>query len=278
MTQTKECRSPKLVAEANVTVSIKGLAISNYNENNRNWETVFLRHVEHHNLKITVNKCRSGNLESSQSYNVDPNDKIYISSSDTFEQPSRYTEQNDKNLSRVMDFSAADMYDGRIKFYRNSGAKLTFLSISGSIFYTKKLSKNTYDIVKAQKIKQKKKIGLVIGADIGCRIGGQTEISVEGKPNLIAPLVAEENVVYEIVFDNDCYEPAQHPDGDFSKYYDLIDESEHFSLELAKTEESEPIPTTEDPEPEPPEKNPPCNATTVSELEEGMESLSELLD
>jgi hypothetical protein len=37
---------------------------------------------------------------------------------------------------------------------------------------------------------------------------------VEGKPNLIAPLIAEENVVYEVIFDNDCYEPSLHAQGD----------------------------------------------------------------
>ena len=72
----EKCQSPKAVAEANVTITIKGLAICNYNQNNRNWEAVFPRHVKHHNLKIIVNKCRSGILESSQTYDIDAKEKI----------------------------------------------------------------------------------------------------------------------------------------------------------------------------------------------------------
>lgn len=279
MTQIKECHSPKLVSAANVTIAIKGLAISNFNQKNQNWETVFPRHVEHHNLSITVNKCRSGTLESSRTYAAEPNEKIYVRTNVANSQPIHFAEQNEKNLSHIIDFSAADMYDKKINFHKKPGVALTFLSISGSVFYTKKLSNNIYNILKASEIKQQKKIGLIVGADIVCPNGERTEITIEGKPAPFEPLVAEEGVVYEIIFDNDCNEPSRHPEGDFAAYYDLIDETERFSLELdAPIEPVDPDIPPIDPPVDPPDKNPPCNATIVSELGDGMASLAELLN
>ncbi|MDQ6788992.1 MAG: hypothetical protein M3033_19485 [Acidobacteriota bacterium] len=277
MLKNQKCESPKINSEANIRIAIKGLAMCNYNKNNQNWEAIFLRHVANHNLKIIINKCRGETSQESQTYEIEPNEKIYVRSSNAVAPDSpRYDGDDEKSLSRVIDFADAEMHEGRLAFEKGLDLPKTFLSISDSVFYTKTLSKNVYDVVKndGETIKTTE-IGLVIGADIVCRAGGKTEILVAGKPNLIAPLVAEEGVVYEIVFDNDCYEPASHAEGDFKKYYDLISAPETFTLNLAVAGE-DPPPT--DPPPPPPEKNPPCNAVIVSELSDGLSSLAELLN
>jgi hypothetical protein len=283
MPENEVCGSLKLTGEANVSIAIKGLAMCNFNKYNQNWEVLFLRHVVNHNLQIIVNKCRAETLEDSQIYDIEPNEKIYIRSSSAVAPESpRYDGEDEKSLSRVIDFAAADMHDSRMALEKGQELPKTFLSISDSVFYTKTLSKNRYDIIKDDvQTMQTTEIGLIIGADIICRAGGRTEIIVSGKPNLITPLSVEDGVVYEIVFDNDCHERAAHEEGDFKKYYDLISAPETFSVNLTAGED-EPLPAddppADDPPPEEPPKNPPCNAVIISELGNGMNSLSELLN
>jgi len=278
----EQCQIPKVVAGANVTITIKGLAICNYNNNKGNWEAVFLRHVENHNLKIIVKKCRSGTVESSNTYDINPQEKVYVVSDTSGDQSSEY--KAEAGNDGVIDFSAPDMYNGKVNFYMKKKFPLSFLSISGGVYYTRKVSKKLYRILKGGVPKETKRIGLGIGADITCVAGGKTEITVANRPNLIPPLLAESGVVYDITFDNDCYEPVVEGECDFDRYYDLIDMPEQFTLELADSSETpaEPVePMGGEPPPEddpPPEKNPPCNTAIISDLGSGLTSLSELIE
>ncbi len=252
------------ISNANVTFSFKGLGLGNYNKKNKNWEFICLGY-ENHNLKITINKYRGKKCEESKDYHIDHNERVFIRSNGAVNQSARYDAGDKKDLARFIDFSSKDLYNSHIKFNKTNTVPLTFLSVADCICYTKKLSTSKFSI-RSDKgaVGQPKKVGEVLGADIVNKKGSKTEILVSGKPNMISPLIAEKDVVYEVVMDNSCPNPPAGSKSDFDLYVESFDMLGTFNLELPSGEDKGP-------------KHPLCNFALVSDLD-NVGSLGDLLE
>jgi len=253
-----------VVSGANVTFSFKGLGLGSYNKTNKNWEFICLGY-KNHNLEITVNKYKARKLEESNVYQIDHNERIFIRSNGAESQSPRYDAGDKKDLGRVIDFSSKNLYDSYIKFNKTNDVPLTFLSVSDCICYTKKLSTSKFSIRSDKGVVGKpKKIGEVLAADIVNKIGSKTELLVSGKPSMIPPLVAEKDVIYEVVMDNSCPNPPAGSKSDFDLYVESFDMLDTFTLELPAGEDKG-------------EKHPLCNFAIVSDLD-NVASLGDLLE
>ncbi len=231
------------IKKANVTISISGLALSHYKEDLKRWETRFLREVPGHNLTVTVKKNSkvifTGAVEEAESISI---------VSDTAEGvPSHYKMGDDKDLSHIVDFNAANLIGKVFKF---KPAPITVLSIADACFYAKTLSTRKYTIQKNGKALFSRKIGVITGGDIICL--GKTELRFANAPEKNQTLTAELGVVYEIIFDNNCPNPPTDGSSDFDKYCEIIETKDKYTLVSTVAPAA-----AKDGDP-PPDKEPPC--------------------
>ncbi len=253
----------KAIENANVTIALKGLGLCNYNEANENWELIFISHDDH-NLDVTVNKFVSGALEESNSYDIDPNERIFIRSNRAVKQSPRHESGDDLDITGFVDFSSDELYGGAVKLKETIDDPLIFLSISDSTFYTKELTHGEFSVFKdGQAVGNPARVGMVLGGDIVCEVGGMTEILFNSEPNKIPPLVAEENVEYEVVFDNTCPEPPADATSDFDLYAESFDMPNTFTMTAFGGGN-------------PKDKHPPCHKAIITDLD-NIDSLADLL-
>jgi hypothetical protein len=217
----------RAVAEANITVSIMGLAVSNFNESNKNWETIFLRDVPTHKLKIIINKYRNGApLEDGRIVidDIHPDERFFIRVNKAVDLGAHAVyDDAEKGLENVLDLTGPELYGGVDVFEASANRPFTFLSISDGIFYTQNLPPEEYEIKVGEQIRDVKRTADVTGTDIKCEIGGKLEILTVIKPDLIAPVMIEENIAYEIIFDNTCVTPPSSTEQtDYAHYNSLL--------------------------------------------------------
>lgn len=237
--------APPIIKGANVTISIKGLALSYYNQKTKNWETKFLRHVPGHNLKIIVKK-NAAEIFSSQ---IDDNENITIVTNSAKEVPSHYNEGSDNDFSHLVDFNSAEMCGTSFKFNQTS---MTVLSTSEACFYSKTITNKPYTIRKNGEELFTRRLGLITGGDIIAL--DRTEIIFANSPGKNLTLVAEPDVIYEIIFDNDCPNPPTDGSSDFDRFSDVIESADKYTLTVPD------VLGYMDPNGDPPSKEPPCTS------------------
>jgi hypothetical protein len=214
----------KVIPDANITILIKGLAVSNFNELSNKWETVFLRDIATHQLKIIVNKYLADNLfEQTIFENIDVDERFFISANPA-QQPEIVTwNQGDESMEFVIDLNGPDLYQNNTDIFEtNSNRPFTFLSISDSVFYAQNVPQESYEIGKGLEVTNKKRVADVTGADIKCEIDGVLNISTIIQPNLIPQISIEANISYEIIFDNSCGDPPSANETDFVHYNSML--------------------------------------------------------
>lgn len=211
----------KVIKEANVTISIKGLALSRYNKGNQNWETRFLRHVPGHDLRVVVKK--DGTVIFSEA--VDKHEKISIVTNKAKEVPSHHTSGDDYDIRHLVDFNSDDLCGTSFKF---NNSVMTFLSTSDACFYSKTISGKLYTVKKNGKEVFTRKIGIITGGDIVSL--DKTEIFFVNSPDKNQVLPAETGVIYEIVFDNDCPDSPKDGSSDFDKFSEVIESADKYTL------------------------------------------------
>jgi hypothetical protein len=235
-----------VIEGANVTISIKGLALSHFNQETQRWETRFLRHVPGHNLTLTVKK----NGVELFSGGIEDDEKISIRTNNAAEVPSHYNEGNDNDFSRLIDFNSPEMCGDSFKF---NDRVMTSLSTSDACFYAKTISFGAYTIRKNEDPLATRRVGVITGGDIVSL--GQTEITFFNTPENNLTLPAEAGVLYEIIFDNDCSGGHSNNGGsDFDRYSDVIDSEDIYTLTMPDVTGFQEGEEEEDP------KKPPCTS------------------
>ena len=210
-----------VINNANITISIKGLALSHYKEGNKFWETRFLRGIEGHNLTLTIKK--NGLVIFSEA--IDVSERISIVSSQAEPIPSHYNEGDNKDFSHLVDFNSPEMVGNDFKF---NDKPTTILTIFNACFYSKTLSTRQYTIQKNGVDLFTRQIGIITGGDIVSL--GQTEVTFAGSPNRNQTLTAEPGVLYEVIFDNDCPHPPSDGSSDFDLYDEFIQTTDKYTL------------------------------------------------
>jgi hypothetical protein len=209
------------VKNANVTISIKGLALSYYQEEKEFWETRFLRHVAGHNLTLTIKK--NGAVTFSEK--IDILERISIVSGHAEKLPPRHAAGDDKDLSHLVNFNSSEMVGENFKF---NDKEMTILKTFNSCFYSKTLSAKEYTVQKNGQKVFSRQIGVITGGDIVA--ADQTEIKFANSPRKNQTLTAEPGVVYEVIFDNDCPNPPEDGSSDFDRYHEVIQTTHKFKL------------------------------------------------
>jgi hypothetical protein len=249
-------------ANANIVISLKGLALSNYEGKIEKWETFFLRNVKGHNLSITVKKIKNGIVSESNTYPIADNlSEISITSDIAESLKPRYFSKDDMDFRKLVDFSSAELYGTKPTFKNPPIIPTTKLSISNGIFYTKTISDKSYAILKDGNTVKISRFGVITGCDIVCE-KGNTYIQIKGCENLIPPLERMDDVIYEVIFDNDCRNPPADGTSDFDLYCKLFDTNECFTM--AKTDNysqnmSKEVEEASSKSSGPPHKEPLCN-------------------
>jgi hypothetical protein len=232
------------IKNANVTISIKGLALSHYNQKTKKWETRFLRHVPGHNLKLSVKK---NGTEIFSKSNIKVDEKISIVTVQAEKLQPRYNKPDEMNLDHLVNFNSPNMCGNAFKF--KSEPKTTFLETSEACFYVKTLSKNECTVYKNKKKLFARRIGVITGGDIVAL--DKTEIKFEQATGDNQTLSAEPGTLYEIIFDNDCPSPPSAGESDFDRFSDIINTLDKFTLTGPDV-----VAFQGDPNP----KEPPCNS------------------
>ncbi|MEK7724024.1 MAG: hypothetical protein AAB336_06735, partial [Acidobacteriota bacterium] len=215
--------SKKAIADANVVVSVEGLAVFNFNKENKNWEAILQRNLSSHTLKIIINKHVNGVTEKIAEYTrLGKNERFLVRASEPQTPNFHSVFEGEKDLKQVLDLS--EMHGSRL-FNTNHNLDLSFLSIADCVLYSQNVPNEIYKIQIPDKEPIIRKTTNTIGADMICATGSKLEIITTNNPNLIPPLVIEEGVVYQIIFDNSCHDPNP-LDTDFKHHYDLLSVSQ----------------------------------------------------
>jgi hypothetical protein len=211
MSKENPCTINKAIPDANITVSIMGLAVSNYNQSNKNWETIFLRDISTHELKITINKCRNGVLVANGQMvfeNVLVDERFFVRVNRATNLGATAVLSGEKRLENILDLTGPELYQGSPDIFdADSNRPLTFLSIADSIFYAQNVPEEEYEIKVGDQKTTTKRTADVTGSDIKCDVGGTLEILTILQPNLIPSITIEPDISYEIIFDNTCNNP-----------------------------------------------------------------------
>ena len=238
----------KVIKDANVTVSIRGLALSHYNERKNQWETRFLRHVPGHNLKLIVKK----NSEEIFVGEIEKNERISIVTGQAKSVPPRYKAGNNNDLSHLVDFNSERMCGSKFKFKQ---MPMTLLSTTDACFYTKKLSRKQYTVRKNEDDVFTGRVGVITGGDIVAL--DQTEIIFNTSPAKNLTLPAGTDIFYEIILDNDCPNPPQDGSCDFDRYNEVIETMDKYTLKSPDVQ-GYMDPEDDEDEEEDEHKDPPC--------------------
>jgi hypothetical protein len=242
-----------LIPGTKVTVSMKGLAVANYNKKTENWDFALLRGISNHDLKIIVRKYSLTSPGVSETVHIIPSNikKIEIKNKSTPTQntmPSYSLDPTfDHNQLRDNHFDSRWISDlcelhgtpaqpkMPIKLKKPSDPKvsLTFLSVSAATLYTKILHENPYFIYDTTDPINRTLLKPLLstswaGLDIKwADAGDSTQLLIDG--NLINPPLANDadpNFMYhEIEINNNCSVLSSPGDPtDFHHYYEhLVD-------------------------------------------------------
>lgn len=212
------------VKNANVVISIEGLAIFNFNEANENWEALLQRNLATHDLKISIFKTVNEVSTALAEYvNIPKNEMFFIRSNGANVPAERAIHDGSaKDLNNTLDLSSEELHaDLANIFNKDHGVETSFLSISDCTLYSRNVPDENYDIEIAGRSTITRKTTNVIGADLICDVESTLEIITSTDVNLIDPIVIEDGTIYFIRFDNSCTTPE--PDNtDFQYYYDFL--------------------------------------------------------
>ena len=227
MPKQYQCVTNKVIPDANITILIMGLAVSNFNKLNKKWETIFLRDIATHQLKVIVNKCRNGGLVNQTIFeDINVDERFFISANPVRKPENVLWNQGDESIDFVLDLTGPDLYQNNTDIFEvNSNRPFTFLSISDSVFYAQNVPEEFYEIGKGQQVVSNKRTADVTGADIKCETRGVLDISTIIQPNLIPRISIEPDFSYEIIFDNTCDTPPNGNDTDFIHYNSMFKSS-----------------------------------------------------
>ncbi|HSK70060.1 MAG TPA: hypothetical protein VK892_00085 [Pyrinomonadaceae bacterium] len=225
MSNENPCMIDKAISDANITVSIMGLAVSNYNDSSKRWETIFLRDIPTHELKLTINKCRNGSPVEAPTIieNIHPDERFFIRVNRARDLGAISVSDGEKSLDYVLDLAGPDLYQNNTNIFEtNSTRPFTFLSIADSIFYSQNVPEQEYEVTVGQKTTTRRATEIT-GADIVCEAGGTIEILTVIQPNLIPTMIVDQDTSYEIIFDNTCNNPpSSGEETDFAHYRTLL--------------------------------------------------------
>jgi hypothetical protein len=228
---------------ANVILTFEGLAVNNYNKDTKNWEFLFLRHLENHELILTIKNDKpeaDANKPIKHVFKVGKEHDIFFNAKDAivpenseivFEIPELgLNDVNSEDIHWMDDyFHGKEEVTTGCSFNEDFEKRnLSFLEIQGHCtLYTHKRSEEEFEIWERTDNKKnfivKRKIGVILGAAIEYPIGELLKINIVGRVNISIDILIENNVNYEIAFDNSCRgNPTSNDTSDFQHYQDIF--------------------------------------------------------
>lgn len=238
MIQKRSAKKKSLHADANVELSIEGLAfcylkpkISKIN---------FLSHVPFHKLRLIVKQIKRNSKEEAFLLDtfIDGGHTISIKTENAVT-PKDITTDGNFPLKEIVNIS--NLHGRKINYKKNLPPKLTpiTLSVEDCAFFTEQMTTSNFEIIESDDsskdiIVRTKKIGYVMGGKIQCHnTSGNLTIEVKGSQPLKIkrPLKdAEGDFVYDISLSNHCLEiencrKLMKDDSDFRFYYDVLEDS-----------------------------------------------------
>lgn len=223
-------------SNATVTFKMKGLGIAHHNNDNGNWEFLFLREIPEHDLKIIVREYKNGLAYPVETFYPIPVDDKIIKISNVDSEPAlssfhtpasnfNWQVSGDDNLdSRWITDLSEELHKKPVKLKNKLGAKLTCLTVPDAVFYTDTLAKRPYNINFNGNFHFSRIMGEWLGLDLEWKAKlGQTEIGFESSllPNRIIARDADVSI-YEIEVNNDCCVGQKNIPSDFHYYYDYL--------------------------------------------------------
>lgn len=228
----------------NIRIAIAGLAICKFAVPNSTIR--FLRHVDKHKLKMNILQMRASDMEvlGSTDYTIgDASKTIAITGGDStssFEhRPSTYQE---KELKELLDMQ---FLHGHPLTQRNTTpayGRLTVMTINHCRFYTAELTEDEFDLVKNDVLVPiKKKFCKILGGYMKVNpAGANPKLTITIPHFFPSPIelpvkVGDEEYLYEIQFNNSCFEENNQPCAkdsnvpqdartDFPKVYDVLED------------------------------------------------------
>jgi hypothetical protein len=229
----------------NLEILIQGLALSHFDENAKKWK-VFFPKALHHDLWVRVVKKREITIDGRVGYKGEGENQYHFNSVKKFE----IVTNNEKGQASVTKGSTdtipdlSELHERTIKLVSDINKFSGFLTINDGVMKTNNREKvknfkiwkiKTSESMVHKKLHESKILGIAAILEFSYASGSKTEIAVEDEN--IEPIIHEDGITYQIIFDNDCHGSKEDcSESDFKYYYDIIDNSNldgiRFDLEL----------------------------------------------
>lgn len=213
--------------ERNLGITIQGLALSHFDTQTNQWKFFFPK-APAHDFVMIIRKSIGGSFAEENRYQLIATRKIEIitngkSGNGTFDAQA---------IASIPDLS--DLHNEPLHLIDDRNRYAGFLVLNETTMAAEQEAEprefEVWKIVTTptmihRQFVDNRQLGVGSGSGFTFEPQSTTEIIIEGE--LPIQLVHDENINYEVIFDNDCHqsEGVKCPESDFKFYYDIIDES-----------------------------------------------------
>ena len=211
----------------NLGISVQGLALSHFDTETNQWR-IFFPKAPSHDFMMIIRKSVDGTVTEEDQYQLTATRKIEITTNGktgngTFDAQA---------ISSIPDLSA--LHGEQIHLIDDRNLYAGFLVLNETMLAAEaEEMPQDFEIWKIvttptmihRRYVDIKTLGITSSSGFSFEPQSKTEIRIEGEPTI--ELIHDNNINYEVIFDNDCHEsrPENCPDSDFKFYYDIIDET-----------------------------------------------------
>lgn len=211
----------------NLGISIKGLALSHFDRQTDQWKIFFPKALDH-DFTMIVRKSENGEFREETRYQLTATRKIEIITNQT----TGASVFNPLAIESIPDLSA--LHGEELHLINDRNRYSGFLILNQTTLTTERQNEprefeiwkvETSSTMTRRRYIDTKDLGVASDAGADFAPGSLTEIKIEGE--FILELVHDENINYEVIFDNDCHRgmSVRCSESDFKFYYDIIDET-----------------------------------------------------
>ncbi len=221
--------------EKNLKIIIRGLALGHFDEKSGQWKILFPK-APNHDFKMIV---RKRNVENEV---VEENIfELFNAKEDLFkagkievitDQKSGGGDFNAELLEKTLDFS--ELHGEPLPLTSDKSRYAGFLLLNQAVLEAKTTSDSSeleiwkvfpFPNPESKSLIEKRLAGTIFDSEFVFEPNSKTEIRVESEMGFSVILTHQENISYQIIFDNDCHvEKTPCEESDFKFYYRIIDE------------------------------------------------------
>lgn len=212
----------------NLKVIITGLALSHFDAESKLWRVFFPKAPKHDFRMIIRKRMKTGEVIEETTFNLFTATRIEIIS----KQETNAGIFEPESISDIIDLSA--LHEEELPLTDEKSKYAGFLVLNQGTLVTKKteqpVNQEIWRVEPIPEPKQKtlvdvRELGIAFDSGFSFEAGAETEIRVSSELGFSISLTHQDDIVYQVIFDNDCRSKEMScGQSDFGFYYNIIDE------------------------------------------------------